>query len=178
MKTPLLLFSLLSFSLFQKQASAQSATQPPQNFPTAFAGVEANGSSGVVGMEYERLISAKGQAQLSVSGTYIFRYNVGGLNFLGDENPESRSVGMLMGKGTLFTSKSKKQTGFYLNAGLGLGLTHRQHFEATANEVHAVGDLGLGWHIPFDAGTGMRIGPSLLFASEGGIVRLKVAFGF
>ena len=178
MKTPILLLSFFLCTIFHLQGNAQRAATPPRNFPSAFVGVEPNGSSGLVGLEYERTFPSNHPIQFSVSGAYVFRYNVGGLSIWGDENPEYRSMGLLMGKGTLFTSKSKKQSGFYVNAGLGLGLTHRQYYEHTANDVHAVGDLGLGFHIPFDAGTGMRIGPSLLFASNGGIVRMKVAFGF
>ena len=77
-----------------------------------------------------------------------------------------------------FTSKTKKNTGFFLHAGLGAGLTSYQLPGAKTSRLLAVGDIGPGWHIPFDATVGMRIGPSVLFASHGGIVRLKLAFGF
>jgi len=151
-------------------------SQLPKNFAAGFAGVEPNTTSALFGIEYERILPSKGAAQFGISGVYIFRYNVESLALFGDSSPEFRSIGMLMGNGTFFTSK--KQSGFFLKAGLGVGLTHHQFYEAKTNKLHPVGDLGAGWFIPFDASTGLQIGPSLLFASEGGIVRVRVAFGF
>lgn len=178
MKTPLLLLSMLTLLLFHQHVNAQTQSQLPRNFAAGFAGVEPNTTSALFGIEYERILPSKGAVQFGASGVYIFRYNVESLALFGDSSPEFRSVGMLMANGTLFTSKTKKQSGFFLKAGLGAGLTHHQFYEAKTNKLHSVGDLGTGWYIPFDAGSGLQLGPSLLFASEGGIVRLKAAFGF
>lgn len=178
MKRPLQLFAFALALLLQNPVKAQTTSPAPQNFPAMFAGIEFNGSSAPIGIEYERTFPAKGQAQFGVSGVYVFRYNVGAIGIWGDENPEYRSMGMLMGTGTLFVSKRKKQAGFFLHGGLGAGLTSHQLPGTRFHKLHAVGDIGPGWHIPFDATVGMRIGPSVLFASHGGIVRLKLAFGF
>ena len=179
-KAPLCSLFIILLTIFQcsNPCWGQQILLPPKNNIGVFGGIEFNSTSILSGVEYKRAVYTKRAIALHLKGIYIFKYKRENVMLFFSDEVRRKSYGMLMADVHFYTSPKRNQTGFFLNTAVGVGVVRFQYENTHFYDPIPAVDLGIGWHILFNEHTGMQIAPSVLFASEGGIIRLLVALRF
>ena len=161
-------------------ASAQQQEKIPLNYPGAMAGIEWNTISGVTGVEYERILIVRDNITFGVKGTYIFKYKTGNMQLLSAPCCDISSIASGLATANIFTSRNRYPSGFFFQAGAGLGSKTREWEQGyKETRVRPAVEAGIGWLFPLGHGLAIKWTNTVTFPSkQAGITITRLAFGF
>jgi hypothetical protein len=175
----LYLFGATFYTLSANYCYGQEGENTPKNFPGLFGGVEWNSISGLVGIDYERILYIKNKVTVGAKGMYVFRYKQGNLQLINAPCCGSSSFIAAMGSVNYFTSKREDSKGFFLHSGLGVSFISYKESGIKGDRYTPAFEAGLGWLFPIGSNIALKWTNTITFATDnGGITLSKVSIGF
>jgi hypothetical protein len=174
MKTILKKIAVLLIVLTSLKAKSQNYS--PRNFPEAFAGVEWNTISGLIGISFERYIFQKQNWVIGAKASHAFTYQLGNMSLFGTSDRETASFNSITG--TVHKFFTRDNQGFFLCSELGAGSRKNTYYEAQYSAGFIAFEAGLGWQFDISNKINIRWTNTLSFAGRSGITMTKLSIGF
>jgi hypothetical protein len=161
-----ILVIMISLLICSQQGVAQKVSAA-KNFAGANASILWTTTGISAGITGERILVSKGNTELSLKATHVFRHKFGNLIlfFLPEYKISSTETGLGL-SGYLFTGKEKSNKGFFLSAGAGAMHSNWKYDDGShSNFLRPAAEIGFGIKFRLDDKMAIRWSNDIRIAS-------------
>ncbi len=146
-----ILVILIGLFILTKQGVAQQGSAA-KNFAGANISIIWTTTGISAGITGERILVSKGNTELSLKATHVFRHQFGNLILLFGSDYDISSTETSLGlSGYLFTGKEKSNKGFFLSAGAGAMHSNWKYDDGSHNNfLRPAAEIGFGLKFRLD----------------------------